>query len=565
MSRISELPRRDWRFKAGPFVGPLSALLRTPGGTRTLRPGQTAALLEAAQGGVVKQGRVGTGKTTSLSLLPTVLRKIRPLYLTAGGLLKDTRKEIDNEVRPHWRVPADLELMSYTTLSNFPRQGKTLRDVWPEGPDIILADEVQNLSGVRTAACAKQIQEWIEQNPDCVFCGTTGSLDLEGLPSYAHIFDWGLRDASPLPRTPHEVALWSEVVDDGEPGKIWQVAAELGTPQAGSIDQIRSAYRDRILTAPGVIIDDTPFTAVPLTVKEHLFEVGLEDEFERLRTLGQRPDGWDVLPASVLEANPDESTEPDRAANGSIGETAKQLAGGWFYKLWPPAPPDWLKCRRIYFKHVRAQIDSGLFMTEAQVRAEAIANNTKAWTEWAAAQPTFTPQFHTVWLSEALVDAVNDWAKQGPGVVWVEHIAVGLHLQEKLGLTYYGGRGRASNGKYLPISKKLPPSKEAIIASRKANGVGRNMQFQWDRCFFTQPIGRAYIFEQAVGRFHREGVETWSKGVHADILMRCSEDWRARKKLLHKAQATHESIYSQKAGSVPWQQVSRPSDGWAFQ
>jgi hypothetical protein len=199
------------------------------------------------------------------------------------------------------------------------------------------------------------------------------------------------------------------------------------------------------------------------------------------------------------------------------------------------------------------------------VRQDAIENSVAAWTNWAAIEPTFVPQFHTCWLSDALADWVNDWAKQGPGIIWTEHIAVGLHLEEKLGLTYFGGKGRARSGEFLPIGKKLPPSKRVILASRKANGVGRNLQYQWDRMLFLQPLGSAYLFEQGAGRCHREGVELWSKGVHIDLLMACSEDWRSRQKLLHKAKATHENFYAQKAGNVPWEKVTQPCNGWAYQ
>ncbi len=562
MTRISELPRRDWKASAAPYVDRLGELLRAPGGRQSLRLGQGAVLLEAPIGkGSVQQGRVGTGKTTTLALLPTVLGKTRALYMTAGGLLHDTDKEIQH-ARRHWRILPDLQLMSYTALSNFPRQGKTFRDIWPEGPQIFLFDEAQNLAGVRRAVCAKMVQEWATERPDTIFCSATGSFDLEGLPSYAHIFDWSLRDRSPLPRTPHEVAVWDEVITEGETGKIWQVAGELSV-KATTIEAVRSAYRDRLLSAPGVIVDDTPFTAVPLTIKEHLFEAGVETEFQLLRELGQRPDGLDVLPPEVLGEDPDEPEGPDRAPNGSVAETAKQYGSCFFYKMWPAAPPEWLAARRKYFRHVRSQIDRGLFMTEAQVRAEAITTGERAWTEWAAAQPTFTPQYHAVWFNDNLVDWVNDWAKQGPGVVWVEHTAVGVRLQQKLGLEYFAGKGRSDRGNRITDFER--PSKRAVIASRHANGTGRNLQFQWDRCAFTQPLGRAYLFEQAGGRFHREGVETWSKGVHIDILMRCSEDWRARRKLLHKAESTQQSFYSQKAGSVPWEKVSQPSDGWAFQ
>jgi hypothetical protein len=567
MSRISALPWRDWREWAAPFVDALTVILKTPEGQQRLRLGQTGALIEAALFGLVQQGRVGSGKTLVLALAPVVLGCSRPLIMTTGGLLDETWAHIQ-QMRKHWQIPADLQLLSYTALSNYPRQSKSLRDLWPEGPDYIGCDEVQNLANVRKAAVAKQIQAWQAEEPGCRVIGASGSLDLEGLPSYGHVFDWCLREASPLPRTPHEVAAWASVIDEGE-GDCFAVCADLGIPRTTDVEVICEAFRERLLSTPGVIVDDTPYKGTPLTVREHLLDVELEAEFEQLRELGQRPDGLDVLPDDRKGVHDgttglDPRSEPDRVAGGRIAETARQLGRGFFYKLRFPAPPDWLRKRRTYFAHVRASLEDGLFLTEAQVRNHAIEHGLKAWAEWASIQPEFVPEFQTVWLStDPLCTWLERWAKDGPGVVWTEHIALGPHLQEKLGWTYFGGKGLAAGTK-VKITDGPRPSPRVVLASRRANGTGRNLQFQWNRCCMLQPVGRAYIWEQTIGRLHREGLESWTDRCHVDILMSCSEDWRARQKVLAGAQKTCQTFYSQKACSVPWEKISRPTTGWAF-
>lgn len=562
MSRISELPRRDWREDAEAYIEALTQLLKTQTGAQRLRAGQTAGLLEfAILRGLVMQGRVGIGKTLLLALAPVMLGRKRPLIMTTGGLKDETYAHIQT-AREHWQIPDDLQILSYTALSNMPRKGLDLTSLWPEGPDYIGCDEVHNLSNVRTAACSRQINEWNALHPDSVTLNCSGSLDLEGLPSFGHIFDWALRSASPLPRTPHEIRAWSEVIDDGEMMNAPALCAELEIPRGSSIEEIREAFRQRIISAPGVIVDDTPYKGVPLTVKEHLYDPGLDEHFQKLRELGQRPDGVDVLPDDAGDVDADAGAEPDRCAGGRIAETARQLASGFFYKMWPPAPEDWLKARRRYFSYVRGCIEDGVFLTEAQVRADAIARSLPVWVEWAAIQPTFTPQFHTVWLTDRIADRVREWAKEGPGIVWTEHIALGIRLQQLTGCTYFGGKGLSSDGRKITDGPR--PSKDVVIASRRANGTGRNLQHQWQRSLLIQSIGRPYIWEQTIGRIHREGLEEWADWAHVDILMRCSEDWRARKKVLAGSQKTCQSFYSQKACSVPWQQVSKPSSGWAF-
>jgi len=557
LSRISELPRVDWRAQAEPFRDRLTALLKTPGGSQRLRLAQTGALLTLAarRRGVVVNGRVGIGKTLALALAPTVVRAQRPLFVTLGGILRETKNHVD-ALREHWQISPDICFTSYTVIGNLPRKGLDLRTFWHGlDPDCVCCDEVDRLANVG-AAVTQMIGEWRERCPDGTFVPVTANLDLEGLVSYAHTMRWGLGDDSPCPLTKDDVEAWASVLDEGDMLKAGWVCQDLGIPRSSPLPHIRRSYRERLHTAPGFIIDDTPFTAVPLTVTSHALDVGLEAEFDRLRTLGQKPDGIDVLPdeegAPEDEDDAPAMPEVDRVANGQVAQVARQLGRGFFYKMDPLPPPEWAARRRRYFGWVRQVIEEGHFKTEAQARAWAIQNGNTAAAAWFSIKPYFTPTFRTVWLSTAALDWAASWADAHPhGIIWTEHTAVGLELARRTGLTFYHGRGFSAGGQYI----EKAPAGRPIIASRPANSVGRNLQYKWKDMCFLQPVSRTDKFEQAAGRVHREGLETWATGAHADVLICCTEDARAISKTLASAERTSESIYSQKASTVAWAHV----------
>jgi hypothetical protein len=557
MSRISALPVVDWRAQAEPFRARLTALLKTPGGSQSLRLAQAGTLLQLAarRRGVVVNGRVGIGKTLSLALGPTVVRAQRPLFVTLGGILRETKNHVGS-LREHWQISPDIVFTSYTVIGNLPRKDLDLRTFWHGlDPDFVGCDEVDRLANMG-AAVTQMIGEWRERCPDATFMPATANLDLEGLVSYAHTMRWGLGDDSPCPLTKDDVEAWASVLDEGDLLKAGWVCQDLGIPKSSPLPHIRRSYRQRLHTAPGFIIDDTPFTAVPLTVTSHALDVGLEAEFERLRTLGQKPDGIDVLPdedgAPEDEDDAPALPEVDRVANGQVAQVARQLGRGFFYKMDPLPPPEWAARRRRYFGWVRAVIEEGLFKTEAQARAWAISNGKQEWLLWAAIKPSFVPTFRTVWLSTAALDWAAGWADAHPhGIVWTEHTAVGLELAARTGLTFYHGRGLSASGQYI----EKAPAGRPIIASRPANSVGRNLQYKWKDMLFVQPVSRTDKFEQATGRVHREGLETWAPRAHADVLLCCTEDVRSVTKTLASAERTNESIYSQKATSVQWSHV----------
>jgi hypothetical protein len=569
--RIIDLPTRDWRAQAGPFVERLSDLLRAPGGDQTLRLAQAAGLLEGpAVGGLVVNGRMGIGKTALLALMPRIVRAKRPLILTMGGIKKETIRHI-GRIRSQWLAPVDTLVHSYTKISKMPGRGETLEMLWPDetqpngghAPDFIGCDEVDRL-GNPGAAMTKVIGEWREAYPEAFFMGVTATLDDHGLAGYAHIFAWALGQLSPLPLFKTDIDAWHEVVTKGDMRQSVQVCQDLGIAKSSGLDAIRGAFKARLHATPGVIVEDTPFVAVPLTLRSHLLEIGLDAQFQKLRELGQRDDGIDVLP-DAPDADESEEDAPeaepatvDRVHDGMICEVARQYGRGFFYKMDPSPPEEWAVARRKYFSWVRARLEEGQFKSELQAREHAIRYGLRVWLEWAALKPTFVPSSRTVWLTRDVLDWAHRWGTAAPGLIWTEHTAVGLELERVTGWTYYGGRGLSARGEYIEDA----PKHKTLIASRRANSVGRNLQYHLDRMLFLQPITRP---EQALGRLHREGIESWSSGVHADVLVTCSEDLRAISKCRALARGTEASFYSQKVAQCPWEHVERPEPAaWAF-
>ncbi len=408
---------------------------------------------------------------------------------------------------------------------------------------------------MKKSAVARQVNDYMVQNPNTIFVVVTGTCDVEGIMDYGHLLDWCLRDRSPLPREERELQEWSDVIDGGDMGvQARWVCNGLGIPLDSGLEAIREAYRERLVTTPGLIIEDTPFDGVPLTVEEHVIDPGCDAHFAKLRDLWIRPDGVELTPGSDTQ---EEDTRDDRVQGSTIWPVARRMARGLCY-VWDPLPPeDWMAARRSYFAWVRRVLEEGTFYTELQARRHAEANSLPAWKLWwTEVKDTYTPNQKTLWLSDAALDFCIQWGAQGPGVIWTEDTAFATELERRTGWVYYGGKGMSSTG----LSILAASGSSVVIASRRANGTGRNLQHQWHRCLFTVPPNKSRDFEQAAGRFHREGQVF---PVHVDILLACAEDFSSIGSLLASARRTEKSLYSQKAASIQWPRAERPSDSSA--
>jgi hypothetical protein len=197
-------------------------------------------------------------------------------------------------------------------------------------------------------------------------------------------------------------------------------------------------------------------------------------------------------------------------------------------------------------------------LTEGVARDYASEHATREWLAWEAVREDYQGTQVDHWTSTAALDACKAWGAEGPGIIWTDDVAFATRLAAETGWPYFGQRGYTTDGRYIEDGPR--PSGAVVIASRRANSTGRNLQFQWNRCLFDRPPTKSRHFDQAVGRLHREGQ---TEPVHADFLLACSEDWGAVDSLLWSAERTERSFYSQKACTLEWSLPEKPV-GWAF-
>lgn len=479
MSRISELRRRRWPDEADAAVAELTAELKTPDGDQTLRPIQAVAIREALQcGGLLLNGRVGCGKTLVAALLATLYEDLRPLMLIPGGFGQKTDSELAG-YRKHWKLGHQIQIVTYSDIS---------RDIDEQllrayAPGIIIADECDKLRRVRASGVARRVSAWMAARPETAFVAMTGTLFKEGLTDWGHLANWALRDRAPVPSLPGEIDAWHRGLK-GDAGAWPRMRTQLGV---GENAEVIGAFRERLFTAPGVVISVDQFTGVSLTLETVAFDPGTRDLLERLYETGESPDGLDTL-------------EGESDAEGVDGTWAvqRQLGLGFYYKPEPSPPVPWAQARKGYFKLVRRMLASGLFNTELQVRRWADKEKNPIWMKWKATQPTFEPHFVPVWLNNRALDFAKEWGRGG-GIVWCDHRAFSQRLSAETGWRLFGPGGVCADG--TPIEAC---SDRTIIASRQANGTGRNLQ-HWHRALITACPGNGRDFEQLLGRQHREG------------------------------------------------------------
>jgi hypothetical protein len=237
-------------------------------------------------------------------------------------------------------------------------------------------------------------------------------------------------------------------------------------------------------------------------VEPRTVDPAIDAAFDTLRRKWETPDGHPVADGITFKRH------------------ALEIALGFHYKWDPPAPTEWREVRSIWasrcrdvLKHNRRGLDSEAQVVLAidQGQYPDLVGILK---EWRVIKPTFEPNTVPVWHSSEAIDAAAAWGQEG--IVWVSHRAFGHRLSKVTGWPYYGLGGVCeTTGQTIEQHGKGP-----LIASIKSNGTGRNLQ-RWCRNLIMSPPSSGEIWEQLLGRTHRDGQA--ADEVTAEVYLSCFE------------------------------------------
>lgn len=506
--RIAALPRRELTSGAD-LVDRMTSAFSQPWGTMRLRPIQALALAEIfTRGGLFGPIRVGAGKTLIAYLAPTIGRSRNPLFVVPATNKTETKAAFI-ELHTHWQGlhPDACRMISYELLGR-PQSGSvdnsgTMLDKLL--PDMIIFDEAHKIKN-HTAAVTKRVRRYLAKYPDTKVITLSGTMTKRSIKDYAHLAEWCLRKGSPVPQTYVDLEAWANALDERvqeflrvEPGALVEFS-----DGDSDLSAVRIGYRRRLVETPGVIATQDGPMEIPLRIRSIEpvdTDPVIDDAFETLRRDWVTPDGHPIIDGITFRRH------------------ALEIACGFHY-VWDPRPPDgWLEARSIWasecrdvLKHNRRGLDSEAQVVLAvdQGQYPTLVGPLK---DWRKQKAIFEPNTVPVWHSSEAIDAVAAWGQTG--IVWTSHRAFGQRLSEVTGWPYYGKKGLTEKGQYIKDHKKGP-----LIASIKSNGTGRNLQ-RWSKNLIVTPPSSGEIWEQLLGRTHRDG--QLADEVTVDVYCACRE------------------------------------------
>lgn len=509
LSRILALPRRSPEIPAG-LAQQFTERLKRPCGTMTLRAIQAWALYQAELvGGLLGAIGVGEGKTLICLLLATVLKAARTVLLIPPQLRDQVLGRDIPALAEHWRIPnltvgqgskaypdvtGVLHVVSYSELSS----ARTADYLERVQPDLVVCDEAHQVRNV-SAARTKRFKRFFKAHPNTKLCALSGTLVAKSIRDFGHLSQFALRDGSPLPKSWPILESWAEALDPGDfspdPGELQRLCAPG--------ESVRTAFRRRLLETPGVVA--TTHNKVGASLVFYKREIALPENVKQtldgMRADWKTPSGEEITDAL------------------KFSRYARQLAAGLYLRwIWPRGESlalrnEWLAARRDWHKEVREHLkasipgqDSPLLCARA-AQAGTWPGGLHAWEPWSAIKDQAQPETEAVWVSDFLVRDAARWGHESPGIIWVEHEALGRAVALAGGFPLYGAGDEASRRILDETGKRT------IVASRRAHGEGKNLQM-FCRQLFTTLSSNPATWEQALGRTHREGQDADEVEVH---------------------------------------------------
>ncbi len=532
--RVKDLPRRP-RPEGEQITNIVEALtqrLKRPEGTQTLRDVQALTLWEAALcDGVIGMIRTGGGKTLIGMLLPMLMPECKRALLLLPPDLRPQFASDWEEYGKHWVLPnlaggkggfipgrPVLHVVAYSGLS-----GTNNSDLLDQiNPDLVMADEMSALRNFETSR-VRRFNRRFADRPHTRFCGWDASAVADSVENFWHLLAMALGMGSPVPITHGEVKKWSKVLDpdDGDtyfmPGVLTQLCE--------SGESVRSGFQRRLVNTAGIIVTEENALGIPLIFQERRPPKIPDNVRKHLSVLRRKTEdgGWKRPDGEELRT-PIE-----------VAACAKQLAQG-FYLFWrfprqePRAVIDlwferrqsWNREQRAILQNPQVHMDSPRLCENAAERwfnggcpgctRGPLQNHEVGCLEarshplwpaftyqaWREVEDTVEHYTDAKWESDWLLEDAAKWARESPGVVWVDHPEFGNRLSKMTGFRFFEG-GDASAEEILTVD-----GSESIICSVNANKKGKNLQVFNRNLIISFPSSNATV-EQAVGRTYREG------------------------------------------------------------
>lgn len=485
-----------------------------------LLPAQAWALWEAGvNDGLFGAIGVGYGKTGMDVLAPMVMKDCHvAVLLMPPGLVAQF---IAAYVlwREHFHVPSLVVPKGYSVPGGGIIAGRPVMHIVPYsrlsraentamlatlGADLYISDEGHRLRYPNTSTTSRVLRVWDqarereERTPR--LCIWSGTLLTKTIKDVTHMFALTHGEGSPLPIVSEVVDEWSATLDPSPMPAPQGELRRLCEPG----ERLYDAVHRRLAETQGVIFTRASAVDAALTITERKaprLPASLRRHLQTLRDEGRRPDG--ELYLDQME----------------IARCARQLAQGFYYYwIYPRGEPaavidEWFNARQAWHSEAREKLkareehlDSPLLL---QYAAERYLRGYKGplptwqsdtWEHWKRVKDTVHHETAVERVDDYLVQNAVEYLRGRPGVVWCQERGFRDWCADVSGAPSYGGGDDAADRIVRENGKR------SILASIKAHGTGRDgLQFNFSRQLIASPPASADIFEQLLGRLHRQG------------------------------------------------------------
>jgi hypothetical protein len=472
LDRVLALPIRliSGKVQNPSLLACVNDYVRTPTGTMSLRPIQSAALAELVENnGLFGAIGVGAGKSLITLLAATVLDGVKRPVLFVPAQLRDQTNRILPGLTANFKIRNDLKIVGYSEVSTNPDLLDTL------DPDLLILDECHYLKDPKSARTRRFIRYLANNEERVRVVAVSGTVTSRSIMDYWHILLWALRYGAPLPIDDRQAQLWADALDvkpdnPARPGALYKLGRN-----------VREGYQTRLLATPGVVV--TKEAGVRASLQLHMWRPPIPETIKQ--ALKDLQDTWQLPDGNAIS----EDVE--------LFRHLRTLSNGFYYR-WTEQPPiDWLFARSCWKALVREFLRT-TDKADTELQARQMLAHTPELKEWERVKDSFSPVTEPVWISDMILIETSKLLSQQdlPTLVWIKSRALGHKLAKALGVPYFG-EGENDH-------KNILTQEGHCVLSVAAHGTGKNLQ-TFSNNIFVEPMRGGLYWEQAIGRTHRPG------------------------------------------------------------